>query len=799
MKRSLLLLLSLVILISTLSILVLSSNIGATISSRTYTDNADFDEGALAGVEHETVANQLQLSKDQVTLPFIWIANSGEDTVSKIDTVTGKELGRYRTGPGPEDPSRTTVDINGDLWVGNRASDTAVKIALYPTDQNGDSVITTSSDLNNDGIISGSEVLPWGQDEAVLLRIAVDPGPRALAVDASNNVWIGGYGYNMGYYNGQTGAKLKNITVGRPCYGALIDAQGTLWISNDGSSSLTRIDNPSGSHTMTFIGASGFVYGLGIDTAGYIYTGGWDSHQIRKYDPINKGWVYQINDSGGFSRGVAIGLDGDLWVAHSYANTVTRHNASNGSLKATIGVGDHPTGVAVDAAGKVWVTNYNGCSVMRINPASGGVDFTQGGHLYPYNYSDMTGIISRTVTTKTGTWSVVFDSEEENMPWGTISWSSYEPDGTSVTVKVKSSNDQTTWSTWEDASNGVGLTLTPDGRYLQVETTLRLTSGDVSPILYDLTVEVGNLPPEANAGMDQTLEQTNHAGAEATLDGSGSIDDGQIQPLTYTWAWAGGSATGINPTASFPLGTTTVTLTVFDGQLFDTDTVDITVQDTTPPSITCPEDITVEQGTADGTAVTFTCTATDICDADPTIVCDPLSGTVFPLGTTSVICTATDDSGNQSSCSFTVTVVDTTPPSLKVSCIESTNPHGNIIPGKNRGKNGQERPNQNPDGFYELSFDTEDTCDAEPETFVGTADNPLLFAITSGIVVKFTESRDAVPEMKPMGSNNSPNNKGQADAVSWHIILPSDPVISSVDDSGNIVSIISCVVPPPPM
>jgi len=93
-----------------------------------------------------------------------------------------------------------------------------------------------------------------------------------------------------------------------------------------------------------------------------------------------------------------------------------------------------------------------------------------------------------------------------------------------------------------------------------------------------------NRPPMADAGLDQNLEQTSHAGAVVMLDGSGSSDpDGD--ELTYTWTWSGGSAMGVNPTVTFPLGTTIVTLTVSDGALDDSDTVDINVVDTTPPVI----------------------------------------------------------------------------------------------------------------------------------------------------------------------------------------------------------------------
>ena len=40
-------------------------------SSYTYTLNDDFDEGTLSGVEYDTVPDQLQLSEQSVTLPFI--------------------------------------------------------------------------------------------------------------------------------------------------------------------------------------------------------------------------------------------------------------------------------------------------------------------------------------------------------------------------------------------------------------------------------------------------------------------------------------------------------------------------------------------------------------------------------------------------------------------------------------------------------------------------------------------------------------------------------------------------------
>ena len=115
--------------------------------------------------------------------------------------------------------------------------------------------------------------------------------------------------------------------------------------------------------------------------------------------------------------------------------------------------------------------------------------------------------------------------------------------------------------------------------------------------------------------------------------------------------------------SAFPTGETVVTCTATDsfGNVTEC-TFKVIVEDTTPPVITCPADTTLEC-TGDGSAVLeFAATATDICDPEPVVECDPPSGTAFPLGETVVTCTARDAAGNEATCTFTVKVEDTTPP-----------------------------------------------------------------------------------------------------------------------------------------
>jgi hypothetical protein len=87
------------------------------------------------------------------------------------------------------------------------------------------------------------------------------------------------------------------------------------------------------------------------------------------------------------------------------------------------------------------------------------------------------------------------------------------------------------------------------------------------------------------------------------------------------------------------------------------DTQTITwIEDTTPPTITCPPDVEVNGGGECCVTVDLgTATATDNCDDEPTITND--APEQFCVGTTVVTWTATDDCGNQVTCQQTVTVL----------------------------------------------------------------------------------------------------------------------------------------------
>jgi len=108
----------------------------------------------------------------------------------------------------------------------------------------------------------------------------------------------------------------------------------------------------------------------------------------------------------------------------------------------------------------------------------------------------------------------------------------------------------------------------------------------------------------------------------------------------------------------FPFGTTTVTCEAKDTRGNKaTDSFDVSVGDTIPPVLKLPDVVTAFATSKLGARVNYTVTATDNVDPNPTVKCKPPSGSQFPIGSSTVTCTATDASGNTSQGTFKVRVL----------------------------------------------------------------------------------------------------------------------------------------------
>jgi streptogramin lyase len=498
--------------------------------------DADWDTGTYNSTNSGPpgVDDQVQLNPNIVTqFDFIWVALSGRNSVALIDTDhvdadgvsttadsaagMGAVRGEYYSAPQGQNgnPSRTTVDINGDVWVGNRDAASGGGSAVKITSTPGDGATTSS------GIWNGStfDRLGWSNaggadtnggtstatDDAIQLYIRTDStNNRTIAIDSANDVWIGGLGNRWhAKYDGDTGAQIGTTsTVREGGYGGVIDGNGILWSSDWSASTIARYDTNAADPGSSYLGSvstGGPSYGLGVDNDGNIWNSHYDNGTVSKLDASGSLiGTYSLGlGTGTNSRGVAVTPDNNIWVASSARDTVTRLD-NNGNVLAQINVGDYPTGVSVDSNGKVWVTNQanniNGNSVMRIDPATNQVDLKVelGSGAAPYNYSDMTGSLVGGITNPTGSWvSGAIDGGLLGTKWDTLSWNADVPADTSLSLFVRAADTVAGLSglAWKELANGADVGLM--GQFAQIRALFTRQGGAIgapTPILYDVTL-----------------------------------------------------------------------------------------------------------------------------------------------------------------------------------------------------------------------------------------------------------------------------------------------------------------------
>ena len=184
-------------------------------------------------------------------------------------------------------------------------------------------------------------------------------------------------------------------------------------------------------------------------------------------------------------------------------------------------------------------------------------------------------------------------------------------------------------------------------------------SGNVSSADFLVTVTpIPNTPPTLILPGNITTEAT---GPTTAVSFTASVSDPEDDPdPTPTCDPASGSA--------FPVDMTTVVCSVTDGGgALVSGSLTVTVEDTTPPVVTAPTNMIVAATGASGANVVFgTASATDLVDGALPAPCSPASGSLFPLGATTVTCSATDAAGNAGSAAFSVTVQDAGAPVVNV-------------------------------------------------------------------------------------------------------------------------------------
>ena len=229
---------------------------------------------------------------------------------------------------------------------------------------------------------------------------------------------------------------------------------------------------------------------------------------------------------------------------------------------------------------------------------------------------------------------------------GDVSLTTNDPSGTNLTYVPPTAADVA------DPSPTVNCVPASDTAIPVGPTTVTCTATDASGNSASGTFQADvhlNTAPVLSVPNDMTREATSVAGATATYTATATDAEDASAPTPFCSPSSG---------ATFPLGTTTVACTVTDGGgLTDSGSFHVTVVDTTAPVMANIADFAVTTNDPTGTTVDYGhVSVVEAVDPSPSVVCLPTSGSTFPIGTTTITCTARDASGNHSTMSFRITV-----------------------------------------------------------------------------------------------------------------------------------------------
>ncbi|MCB9753110.1 MAG: hypothetical protein H6713_24405 [Myxococcales bacterium] len=339
-----------------------------------------------------------------VEFSYIYISNTAQGTLSKLNTQTMIEEGRYITRPdGVGSPSRTSVNLSGDVAVANRNGGITKVYARVDDclDSNGTPGVQTSQ--------SKDDILAWGEEECVAWHTPFDyttQRPVQWTAGEFNNatcawenqmLWTSGAKNNLLdvlLLDGDTGEVVNMVSIPEVpplsfgAYGGAVDLEGDFWIMTYTSGfPLIEVELDTFNYTIRYAPQEVHGYGITVDHFGKIWIGA-DVGNTARYDPETDTWELVPGVTG---LGIQEHPDGFMWMGTFPTTGIQAIDVETLELGPFIPLASpsQTKGVSIDFYGYVWLVDMTD-SAWRIDPDTLQYDVYTGLN-QPYTYSDMTG------------------------------------------------------------------------------------------------------------------------------------------------------------------------------------------------------------------------------------------------------------------------------------------------------------------------------------------------------------------------------------------------------------------------
>jgi streptogramin lyase len=475
----------------------------------------------------------LTLEPPRVALPqpALWIANTEEGTVSRLDPSTGRETARYPSvdrGGLPfgreSQPSRTAIDQRLDAYVANRAFGGVASVTKIAgslercVDRDADGVIETSEDLDGDGRISTDPTLGelvGPEDECVLWTVAVggnDAVARALAIGLTSGegepglVWVGLYNEQVALaLSADRGVQIASVPLGLGPYGAVAGPDGRIWMTSGpgGAPFIVAIDPETFTVERVPLPENVLTYGIAVDGLGRILVAGeWGRRWrgVAAYDPVTDRWSQSGTVPASPNRYAVRGIAASarsIWMAGrspAEEGVLFELDVRDLSLTAVHVLRDAVdlVGVGVSFDGAVWGIAKGSDRAFRLDRTTGSVTSFPVGDT-PYTYSDFTGFGLNGILGASGEHRVVFEGCRSTV-WTGLALDADVPEQTRVVLRVRTADSRESLASaawvgpFEPPRPSLALPPGPvsASRYIEVSLELRSTTPGVVPRVFGL-------------------------------------------------------------------------------------------------------------------------------------------------------------------------------------------------------------------------------------------------------------------------------------------------------------------------